>query len=65
MWMFFKEHIIIHPNLSCQLIVATNAVESQRLDGLYERGLKNNVPDLQLVGPDLIREIEPHCRVSD
>ncbi|XP_071834581.1 L-2-hydroxyglutarate dehydrogenase, mitochondrial-like [Apostichopus japonicus] len=45
-----------------KLIVATNAVEAQRLNELYERGLKNNVPDLQLVGPDQIRDIEPHCR---
>lgn len=45
-----------------KLIVATNAEECQILEGLYEKGLKNNVPDLQLIGPDLIREIEPYCR---
>jgi len=31
---------------------------------LHEKGLKNEVPDLKMVGPEEIREIEPNCRVS-
>ncbi|CRL00410.1 CLUMA_CG013677, isoform A [Clunio marinus] len=31
-------------------------------DDLYERGLKNKVPDLRLIDEDEIKHIEPHCR---
>ena len=47
-----------------QLIVATNPEQDKRLDNLHERGLKNEVPDLKVVGPDEIREIEPNCTVG-
>ena len=47
-----------------QLIVAVEPEEIPRLEALHERGLKNNVKDMKMVGPDEIREIEPHCRVS-
>jgi 2-hydroxyglutarate dehydrogenase len=47
-----------------QLIVATEPDEIPRLDVLHEKGLKNKVRDLRVVGPDEIREIEPNCRVS-
>lgn len=47
-----------------QLIVAVEPEEIPRLEALHERGLKNNVKDMKIVGPDEIREIEPHCRVS-
>ncbi|XP_064621859.1 L-2-hydroxyglutarate dehydrogenase, mitochondrial-like isoform X2 [Lineus longissimus] len=45
-----------------KLIVAVDHEEVPRLDVLYDRGLKNNVRDLRVVGPDEIREIEPNCR---
>ena len=35
-----------------------------RLGNLYERGIKNDVPDLKVVGPEEIREIEPNCVVN-
>ncbi|CAO1307970.1 unnamed protein product [Diamesa serratosioi] len=44
-----------------KLIVATNAEEQSRLKELFERGLKNNVPDLQMIDGAKIKEIEPHC----
>ena len=47
-----------------QLIVAVNAEQVSRLDNLYDRGIKNEVPDLKVVGPDEIREIEPNCVVN-
>ena len=47
-----------------QLIVAVTKEEASRLDGLFERGLQNEVPDLELIGPDKIMEIEPNCRVG-
>ena len=47
-----------------QLIVAVNAEQVSRLDNLYDRGVKNEVPDLKVVGPDEIRDIEPNCVVN-
>ncbi len=47
-----------------QLIVATSEDEVSRLNVLHERGIKNEVPDLKVVGPDEIREIEPNCVVG-
>lgn len=45
-----------------KLIVATNDVEVSRLMDLYDRGLKNNVPDMKLIDGDKIKEIEPYCK---
>ena len=47
------------------MIVAVNQEQATRLDGLYERGLKNNVPDLKLISGDEIKKIEPNCVVND
>ncbi|XP_068108093.1 L-2-hydroxyglutarate dehydrogenase, mitochondrial-like [Hyperolius riggenbachi] len=45
-----------------KLIVAVEHQEIPRLQALYERGLQNNVPDLQLISAKEIREKEPYCR---
>ncbi|XP_002741111.1 L-2-hydroxyglutarate dehydrogenase, mitochondrial-like [Saccoglossus kowalevskii] len=45
-----------------KLIVAVNQEQASRLDGLYERGLQNNVKGLKIIGPEEIREREPYCR---
>lgn len=45
-----------------KLIVAVTKEEVPRLDALYERGLQNDVKDLELIGPKKIREIEPSCQ---
>jgi L-2-hydroxyglutarate oxidase len=44
-----------------KLIVAADESELPRLQDLYERGVGNGVDGLEIVGPDGIREIEPHC----
>ena len=44
--------------------MAVNQQQVGRLDNLYDRGLKNEVPDLKIVGPDEIRDIEPNCVVN-
>ena len=46
-----------------KLIVAVDQEQAQRLDGLYERGLKNQVPDLRMIRGDEIKQIEPNCVV--
>ncbi len=43
-----------------KLIVATRPIELQRLDGLEERARANGVPGLRRLGPDEIKEVEPH-----
>jgi (S)-2-hydroxyglutarate dehydrogenase len=44
-----------------KLVVALTDEELPRLDALHERALANGVPGLELVGPERIREIEPHA----
>jgi len=57
---FCERHNIIY-DLVGKVIVATDEEELPRLQNLYERGLKNGVPGLEMIGPERIREIEPHC----
>ena len=45
-----------------KVIVATHEDELGRLQDLYERGVANGVPDLEIVGPERLMEIEPHTR---
>ena len=56
---FCQEHGILY-DLCGKVIVATDAEELPRLEGLYQRGLANGVPGLELIGPARLREIEPH-----
>lgn len=44
-----------------KVIVAANDSEKPRLQGLLERGQGNGVEGLELIGPERLREIEPHC----
>ena len=44
-----------------KLIVARNDGELGRLEELQRRGEANGVPGLEMVGPERIKEIEPHC----
>lgn len=57
---YFEEKRIPHKKCG-KLIVATSDDEVGRLMDLYERGLANGVPGLELVDGDRIREIEPYC----
>ena len=43
-----------------KVIVALNESELGRLQDLYERGTANGVPDLEIVGPERLKEIEPY-----
>ena len=42
------------------MIVASEAVELPRLDELHRCGTENGVPGLELIGPERLRELEPH-----
>lgn len=57
---FCSEHDL--PYDACgKVIVATDESELPRLEALFERGTRNGVPGLELIGPDRLREIEPHA----
>lgn len=49
-------------NLCGKVIVATDESELPRLEELYRRGTANGVPGLQMIGPERLKEIEPHAR---
>ena len=44
-----------------KLVVALDDTELPRLTALHERAVANGVPGLEAVGPERIREIEPHA----
>lgn len=44
-----------------KLIVATVEEELGRLHDLYKRGTANGVPGLEMIGPERLKEIEPHA----
>ena len=44
-----------------KIIVAYHEEEFSRLENLYERGVANKVKGLEIIGPERIREIEPHA----
>ncbi len=44
-----------------KVIVASTEEERPRLHNLLERGTANGVQGLELIGPERLREIEPHC----
>ena len=45
-----------------KVIVALDDSELGRLEELHRRGTANGVPGLEMVGPERLRELEPHCR---
>jgi len=58
---FARQFKIAH-DVCGKIIVATHAEELPRLDGIYQRGIENRIEGISKIGPDEIREIEPHCR---
>ena len=44
-----------------KIVVATTQEELPALQALYQRGLANRVPGLELIGPERLREMEPHA----
>src|SRR6266540_3208859 len=45
---------------SGKVIVVLDESELDRLDELHRRGTANGVPGLEMIGPERLREIEPH-----
>ncbi len=57
---FCREHGIPH-KVCGKVIVATAEEELARLDDLRKRGEANGLTGLRLIGPEELREIEPHA----
>lgn len=57
---FAAEHGIRH-ELCGKVVVATSPEELPRLEELHRRGAANGVPGLEMIGPERLREIEPHA----
>lgn len=57
---FCTTHGIAH-DVCGKLVVAMSNDEIARLQALYERGRQNGLNGLRLLGPEALREIEPHA----
>ncbi len=57
---FARAHDIPH-DICGKVVVATDTAELARLEELYRRANANGVPGVELVGPERLREIEPHA----
>ena len=60
MYEFCERHGIAHERCG-KVIVATDRSEIAGLDELELRGRANGVPGLRRIGPDELRELEPHA----
>ncbi len=60
MGLFCQEQGIPY-KLCGKVVVATNEQELPALRELYLRGTANGVPNLLMIGPEELREIEPHA----
>ncbi len=58
---FCREHGIPH-NVCGKVIVAAREDELPRLEELRQRGVANGLAGLRLIGPEELREIEPHAK---
>jgi L-2-hydroxyglutarate oxidase LhgO len=57
---FCERHAVSH-EICGKLVVATEPEEIPRLHALLERGIANGLKGLELLGPEQIREYEPHA----
>lgn len=57
----FCEENAIPFELCGKLIVALDESELPRLEELYRRGTANGVTGLEMIGPERLREVEPHA----
>ena len=57
---FAKKHRIPH-EICGKIIVATRQSELPNLERIYQNALASNIEDVEKIGPDRIKEIEPFC----
>ncbi len=58
---FARERGIPH-EICGKLVVASNEAEIPRLEELRRRGTANGIENIAVLGPEALREIEPHAR---
>lgn len=58
---FCQEHNIPY-EICGKVVVATSQAELPRLEELYRRGTANGVEGMEMIGPERLRELEPHAR---
>jgi L-2-hydroxyglutarate oxidase len=56
---FCKKHGVTH-DVCGKIIVAINEEESERLNGIYNRGIENGLDGLRFINAKEIKEIEPY-----
>lgn len=57
---FSKKYGIAH-DVCGKVVVATDEAELPFMDKIFGNGEKNGLTGIEKIGPDQIREIEPHC----
>lgn len=57
---FCREHAVPY-EICGKVVVATDEAELPRLAALHERGRANGLAGLELIGPERLRELEPHA----
>ncbi|MCQ9368814.1 L-2-hydroxyglutarate oxidase [Brevibacterium sp. 50QC2O2] len=57
---FALEHEVPYDECG-KIVVALDAEEEPRLQAIYEKATANGVPDVAMIGPEQIREIEPNA----
>ncbi len=57
---FCKEHKVAH-DICGKIIVATDKEEIPRLEKIHNTGIANAIEDVEMIGPERIKEIEPQC----
>lgn len=57
---FAKEHKIAH-DICGKIIVATERSELDHMKKVFQNGLANGVEGIEIITPEKIRELEPHC----
>src|ERR1043166_5375887 len=57
---FCEQHGIPYERCG-KVVVATTEEEIPRLEELFRRGTANGVEGLEMIGPERLREIEPHA----
>ena len=57
---FCDEHSVSY-EICGKVVVATSQDELPRLDELHRRGIANGLKELEIIGPERLRELEPHA----
>ena len=57
---FCDEHSVPY-EICGKVVVATSAEELPRLDELHRRGIANGLQGIEMIGPERLKELEPHA----